>query len=48
MADFGQFLCEYERDYFVGWYITRIEDIEKYCRDGILTLNGNFDEGVID
>ncbi len=37
---------KYEKDYFFEWHITRVEDIEKYCRDGILTLNDNFDKGV--
>lgn len=43
---FEELLYKYEDDYFVGWHITRIEDIERYCGEGILTLNGKIDVGV--
>lgn len=43
---FEELFCKYEDDYFVGWHITRIEDIERYRREGILTLNGKIEVGV--
>lgn len=46
IPDFEELFRKYEDDYFVGWHITRIEDIERYRREGILTLNGKIEIGV--
>lgn len=45
MPDFMDFVNKYQDSDITGWHITRIENIEKFQEQGILTMKGSTDEG---
>lgn len=46
IPEFVEFKNKYQDTEFTGWHIMRIEDLDAFRKQGILTLNGDIDEGV--
>lgn len=40
------FLQKYQDTEITGWHITRVENMDTFCKRGILTMNGDIDEGT--
>lgn len=46
IPEFVEFQKKYQYTEFTGWHITRIEDLDAFRKQGILTMNGDIDEGM--
>lgn len=46
IPEFVKFMQKYQDTEITGWHITRIENIDAFRKQGILTMNGDIDEGI--
>lgn len=46
IPEFVEFLNKYQDTEVTGWHITRIEDLDAFRKQGILTMNGDIDAGI--
>lgn len=46
IPEFVEFQKKYQDTEFTGWHITRIEDLDAFRKQGILTMDGDIDTGI--
>lgn len=46
MSEFKEIYSLYQDTDFTGWHITRVENIDNYCKQGILTVGWEINKGI--